>query len=157
MSDGTTEVVANGKYVAVHFEMKSSDGELLESTLGTEPMGYVHGAGELALEGLEKALAGRQLGDKFEMVLEPQDAYGVRDPEGYVEMPREAFPDDDIDVGFPFLAEDDDGEMVPVWITEVGDATVQVTVNHPLAGAQLSFSLEVVEVRNATPEDLESE
>ncbi|MEE2779317.1 MAG: FKBP-type peptidyl-prolyl cis-trans isomerase [Myxococcota bacterium] len=157
MSDGTPEVVADGKYVAVHFDMKSSDGEMLESTIGQEPMGYVHGAGELALAGLEKALAGRQVGDKFELVLEPQDAYGLRDPAGYVDMPREAFPDDDMAVGYPFLAEDDDGEMIPVWITEIRDDTVQVTVNHPLAGAQLTFNMEVIEVRDATPEDLDSE
>lgn len=151
------EVVANGKYVAIHFEMKSSDGEVLETTQGHEPMDYIHGAGQLALEGLESALVGRRPGEAFELVLEPQDAYGLRDPKGYVDMPRDAFPDDDIDVGYPYTAEDDNGDLVPVWITEVRDDTVQVTVNHPLAGAEITFNVEVVEVRDPTEAELQDD
>ena len=106
--------------------------------------------------GLEAALAGKAAGTPFELTLKPEDAYGARDPEGYIDMPKDAFPDENIEVGHPFFAENDAGEPVSVWVAEVRDDTVQVTLNHPLAGAQLAFSLEVVEVRDPTEEEMEA-
>ena len=119
-------------------------------------VGYVQGKNELLIPALEEALAGKTAGDTFELALGPKDAYGARDPEGYVEMPRDGFPEDvEIHVGMPFSAEDDEGIFVPVWVQEIKDDVIVVTTNHPLAGADVVFKVEVMEVREPTAEELE--
>ena len=156
MSEGTTDAVVDGKLVIFHYDMCDKDGQSLETTRDGDPVVYIHGAGQLALSGLESALAGKVAGNSFELTLEPEDAYGVRDPDGYIDMPKDAFPDENIEVGHPFFAENEAGEPVSVWVAEVRDDAVQVTLNHPLAGAKLTFSLEVVEVRDPTEEEMEA-
>jgi len=139
--------------VIFHYTLTNDQGELIESSKESEPLAYIHGQGRI-ISGLETALEGRQSGDKFNVRLEPSDAYGERTDELVQTMPRSAFVDaDDLDVGMAFRALSEGGETIVHVVNIEGD---QVTVdgNHPLAGQALNFDVEVEDVRQATEEEL---
>ena len=155
MSEQSGVPISDGKFAVFHYSMHDVEGEVLETTRGDSPVGYVHGRNELLIPALEEALSGRAPGETFELSLDPNEAYGPRDPEGYVEMSRDAFPPDlEIIIGMPFSAEDDQGNDIPVWVAELNDDSIVVTTNHPLAGASVIFQVEVLEVRDPDPEEL---
>ncbi len=139
--------------VIFHYTLTNDQGELIKSSKESEPLAYIHGQGRI-ISGLETALEGRKSGDKFNVRLEPSDAYGERTDELVQTMPRSAFVDaDDLDVGMAFRALSEGGETIVHVVNIEGD---QVTVdgNHPLAGQALNFDVEVEDVRQATEEEL---
>ena len=117
-------------------------------------LAYIHGHQQI-IPGLERELEGRSAGDSFETTLAPADAYGERDEEGVQVVPRSAFPEDaKVESGEQFYAQDSQGNPMPLTVTKVAGDDVTVDFNHPLAGKTLNFSVEVKEVREATPEEL---
>lgn len=145
--------IEDNAVVTFHYTLTNDDGELIESSKESTPLAYIHGQGRI-ISGLESALEGRQTGDKFNVRLEPGDAYGERTDELVQTMPRSAFVDaDDLDVGMAFRALSEGGETIVHVVNIEGD---QVTVdgNHPLAGQALNFDVEVEDVREATEEEL---
>jgi FKBP-type peptidyl-prolyl cis-trans isomerase SlyD len=144
--------IENGKVVTFHYTLTTDAGEQIDSSSGGEPMAYLHGAGNI-VPGLERQMSGRTSGDRFDAKVGPEEGYGVRqgDPEP---VPRQAFPEDvDIQPGMMFRAETSDGRVVPLWVAKVEEGTVWVDQNHPLAGENLNFAIEVVGVRDATDEE----
>ena len=116
---------------------------------------YLHGANNI-IPGLENALEGKQAGDEIDVVVEPKDAYGERSLENIQRVPREMFPADvELKAGMQFQAQSQDGAPVIVTITAVEDNEVVVDGNHPMAGVELHFAVELLEVRDATDEELE--
>jgi FKBP-type peptidyl-prolyl cis-trans isomerase SlyD len=119
---------------------------------GDEPLEYQHGGGRL-LPALERALEGRAEGDRFEVTLPPEEAYGQRDKALQQRVDAEQFGGaDQIEAGMCFLAQSEDGRRVEnVMITEVNEENgfVVVDTNHPLAGMTLEFEVTVVAVRDA--------
>lgn len=151
MSDAMT--VSADKVVIFDYTLSSNEGQSLESSDG-EPLVYLHGHGNL-VPGLERQLEGHAAGDSFLAIVEAAEGYGERIDEEPVAVPRTQFPPElEIEVGMQFAAEDDEGEEVPVWVIALEDDLVLVDPNHPLAGQQLSFQIEIHEVRAATDEEL---
>ncbi|RDE22518.1 peptidylprolyl isomerase [Motiliproteus coralliicola] len=145
--------ISDNKVVSIHYTLTSPDGEVIDSSDGAEPLTYLQGHGNL-ISGLEKELAGKSKGDKLDVVVEPEDAYGNVVEEMIQTVPRDAFTGvDSIDVGMRFEASTAGGP-VSVVVTAVDADTVTVDGNHPLAGQTLTFAVEVMEVREATEDEL---
>ncbi len=146
--------VADNKVVLIHYTLTNADGEVLDSSAGGEPLAYLHGKGNI-VPGLENALTGKQVGDKQQVEVSPEEGYGLPNEELIQEVERNLFDGiDNIEVGMQFMAQTPWGEQ-PVVVTAVSDETVTVDGNHPLAGEVLNFDVEVAEVRDASEEELE--
>jgi FKBP-type peptidyl-prolyl cis-trans isomerase SlyD len=147
-------MIAPGMIVSLQYTLKNDAGETLDQS-DAEPLEYLHGE-ENIVPGLERALSGRKVGDKLDVVVEPVDGYGERDPRGVQDVPREAFPADaPLEVGATFAVETPEGEPMQLWITKLEKDTVRCDANHPLAGERLHFAVEVVAIREATEEEKE--
>ncbi len=146
--------VEKGKVVMIHFTLKDPDSGVIDTSEGRPPLPYLHGFNNL-VAGVEEALEGLEAGATIQVVVPPEKGYGPRSPDSTAEVPRSAFPQDaHIFEGMQFMAEDDQGNQGPIWISEVRAEIVVIDRNHPLAGKDLHFDIEVVRVREATAEEL---
>lgn len=146
--------IAANKVAAIHYTLTNNDGEVLDSSTGQEPLVYLHGFQNL-VPGLELALTGKAVGDKLSVTVKPEDGYGEVDPDMVQELPRDMFAGvDDIEVGMEFHAQTDNGLQI-VEVIEIDGDTVTIDGNHPLAGVTLNFEVEVMEIREATAEELQ--
>jgi FKBP-type peptidyl-prolyl cis-trans isomerase SlyD len=146
--------IANQTVVTIDYTLTDPKGEVLDSSKGEEPLTYIHGAGNI-VPGLENALTGKSVGDSMQVTVAPIDGYGERDEELVQAVPRERFPGaSSIEVGMRFHAQGSDGSQV-VTVVAVDDKHVTVDANHPLAGTTLAFDVTVLEVRDATADELE--
>lgn len=147
-------VVTDDTVVRVHYILKDPEGQVLDSSVGGEPLAYLHGAENIAL-GLEQELSGKALGDTVNVVVPPSQGHGERVWAGPQAVDRSSFPEDaELQAGMQFLAPGPDGESIPLWIVEVTDDEVLVDANHPLAGVTLHFQFEIVELRKASEEEI---
>ena len=145
--------IENDKWVEIHYTLKDDDGNQIDSSVGSEPLGYVHGRGYL-IAGLENLLAGHEPGDKFSAHIEPKDGYGEYDERLIVEINRSQFEfDGEIEIGMPFQVMTPSGLSI-VRVTKIEGDKITVNGNHELAGKPLNFDIEVVGVRDATEEEL---
>jgi FKBP-type peptidyl-prolyl cis-trans isomerase SlyD len=145
--------IQNDSVVNFNYTLTNAAGDVLDKSQG-EPLVYLHGAHNI-VPGLENAMLGKQIGDKFKVTVEPEEAYGEYQAEMVQEVPRNMFQGvDDITVGMQFQAQTDDGVQV-VTVKDVTPELVIVDANHPLAGQALTFDVEVVAIRAATAEELE--
>ena len=145
--------VAKDLVVSLAYQVRTEDGVLVDESPVSAPLDYLHGHGSL-ISGLENALEGHDVGDKFDVAVGAGDAYGQYDENLVQRVPKDVFMGvDELQVGMRFLAETDQGP-VPVEITEVEDDHVVVDGNHMLAGQNLKFNVEVVAIREATEEEL---
>lgn len=138
---------------SIAYQVRTQDGVLVDETLANQPLEYLHGHNNL-VEGLEKALEGKSVGDVFEVRVQPEEAYGEHNENMVQRVPKEVFQGvDELEVGMRFIADTDLGPL-PVVITEVDGDEVVVDGNHMLAGQELLFSVEVVGAREATLEEI---
>jgi len=144
-----TMQISKHKVVGIHYTLRDNAGQVLDSSEGRDPLYYLHGEGNL-IPGMENGLEGHQTGDEFQLTVAPEDGYGERDPELIQEVPRSAFGNNDVQVGMQFHA--NHGQVVTV--TGVSGDQVTIDANHPLAGVELQFDVQVVEVRDATSEEV---
>ena len=146
--------IAENKVVTLHYTLTDDAGTVIDKSDDGSFL-YLHGASNI-IPGLENALTGKSSGDELKVTVSPEEGYGERDDARKEEVPREMFPaDTDIEPGMQFHAEGPEGQMITVTVAEVSDDTVTVDGNHPLAGVQLNFDVKVVEVRDASAEELE--
>ena len=146
--------IENNRVVSMHYKLTDNSGNVLDSSEGAEPLNYLHGAGNL-IPGLEKALAGREQGDSLQVVVEPADAYGDVRPEMIQAVDRSAFQGvETVEPGMTFQAQGPDGATQRIVVTGVEGDSVTIDANHPLAGVQLHFDVQVVGVREATDEEI---
>ena len=137
----------------IHYTLKDDGGAVLDSSSGGEPLAYLHGAGNI-VPGLEKALEGKQAGEKFSVKVAPAEGYGVRDENMVQQVPRRAFQGvKDVKPGMRFNAQTSGGHAM-VTVTKVAGDMVTIDGNHALAGQNLNFDIEVTKVREATSEEL---
>jgi len=130
------------------------DGEVVDSSEGMEPLQFIQGKGEI-IHGLESELYGLSVGDRKEVKVSPEQGYGAIDPENYTDIPRSDFPPEiPLEVGTELEMTDQDGEVYDARILSVDVENVHLDFNHPLAGKNLNFSVEVVDLRPASPEEL---
>lgn len=147
--------IAKDKVVLINYTLKNDAGEIIDSSEGGDPLAYLHGA-ENIIPGLEKALEGKAAGESLSVTVPPEEAYGVFDEGKIQSVPKEMFDDaGEVVVGAQYHAAAPDGGYITITVTEVGDDTVTVDANHPLAGENLSFDITVVDIRDASPEELE--
>ena len=146
--------ISHHKVVTIDYTLKNAQGETLDSSEGQEPLVYLHGA-ENIVQGLERELEGKKVGDALSTVVSPEDGYGIHNEELIGAVPREMFEADmPIEVGMSFQAETEQGIQV-VTVVGVNDKEVMVDGNHPLAGESLHFDIKVVAIRDASAEELE--
>lgn len=141
------------KVVTLSYSVKDDEGTVIDSTEGTEPLVYIHGAANI-IPGLETALSGKAVGDEFDVTVEPKDAYGEYNESLVQAVPREAFEGvETIEPGMAFTANTPNG---PIQLIVTGVEGDQITVdpNHPLAGKVLNFTGKIMEIRDATEEEL---
>ena len=145
--------IIKDKFAAFHYTLKDVNGVELDSSAGTEPLGYVHGRGYL-IPGLEAQLEGKKAGDKFSCTIQPKDGYGERDERLVAELPRDRFDTDvEIETGMQFQVMTPAGPTI-VTVIEVNGDRIKIDGNHEMAGKVLNFDIEVVEVRDTTEEEL---
>ena len=148
--------ISTNKVVKIHYTLRGDDGNVIDSSDGSEPLEYMHGYGNL-IPGLERELEGKSVGDKLHADIAPRDAYGEYDEKLVAEVPRKQFDVSvPIEVGQQFQAETATG-MAVVTVTKVTDEKITVDANHSLAGKTLHFDVEIVDIRDATPEELPAE
>lgn len=146
--------IAANTVVSIHYTLTNAEGEQLDSSAGQEPLAYLHGASNI-IPGLENALAGKTTGDKLSVTVAPEEGYGQLREELIQEVDRSNFEGIDvIEPGMQFMAQTPWGQQ-PVTVVKVQDDTVTLDGNHPLAGQTLSFEVEIVDIREATPEEVE--
>jgi FKBP-type peptidyl-prolyl cis-trans isomerase SlyD len=141
--------ITKNKVAAIHYTLRDNKGTVIDTSDGREPLYYLHGAGNLIM-GMEEGLEGKGQGAKLTLKIAPEKGYGQIDPEMIQKVPRSAFGDQEVKKGMKFST--NQGGVVTV--TDVGLENITVDANHPLAGVELNFDVEVVEVRNATEEEL---
>lgn len=145
--------VAKDKVVSIDYTLTDDEGSVLDTSKGRAPLAYLHGAGNI-IPGLEKALEGKQAGEQVAVRVPAAEAYGERDDALAQEVPLEMFQGvESIEPGMRFQAQTSAGVQV-VTVTKVEGESVTVDGNHPLAGKPLNFDVNVVEVRDATDEEL---
>ena len=150
-------VIGPNTYVTVDYELRDEDGDMLEASAdeGGEPIRYVHGYGML-VPGLEAALAGLREGDEREVVVPADAGYGEYDEGLLLEVGRDELPDPaGVKLGDEFIAESPDGDEIAMSVVEIGEKQVVVDANHPLAGMTLRYQVKVLDVREATEDEIE--
>jgi len=141
--------IGKHKVAAIHYTLRDNDGNVLDTSDGRDPLYYIQGIGNLIL-GMEEGLEGKGTGDKVQIKIAPEKGYGQLDPELVQQVPMSAFGGQEVKKGMRFNT--NHGEVVTV--TEVSQDTVTVDGNHPLAGVELNFDVEVMEVREATSDEI---
>ncbi len=144
-----------GSVVNMTYVLTNDDGEEVDRADSSEPFTYLHGHGQIVM-GLEKALLGLKAGDKKKVQVSPEEGYGDIDPSLITMANINQFPKGaELEVGVQFMTEDADGNNVVFTIVEIEGEEVTLDGNHHLAGETLNFDVEILEMRDATPQELE--
>lgn len=146
--------IQHDKVVTLHYHLTNREGEVIESSRGSEPLTYLHGTGTL-LSSLEHALTGLDVGATKTVELAPADAYGEHDATKVETLPREVFAQvPDLEIGMLLEGQDLNGQTFTVHVMDIREDTVVIDANHPLAGETLTFAIEVLAIRDATADEL---
>ncbi|WP_338364930.1 peptidylprolyl isomerase [uncultured Pseudoalteromonas sp.] len=145
-------IIAPNTVVKMHYSVMDNDGNTIDNSFDGEPLVFITGTGYL-IPGLENALQGKQAGDTLSVKVEPEEGYGERHDNLMQAVPKSMFDGMEIEVGMQFRASTDDGDQ-SVMIIEIQDEDVIVDGNHPLSGITLNFDVEILDVREATEEEL---
>ncbi|HEY5680813.1 MAG TPA: peptidylprolyl isomerase [Pseudomonadales bacterium] len=147
--------IADRCVVAFHYTLTDDDGQTLDSSSGREPLSYLHGNQGL-IPGLERELTGREAGDEFNVVVPPEEGYGVPNPALVQEVPLEVLAQiENLEVGTQLQSQSPDGSAQIFVVEAVSDETATLNANHALAGRTLHFDVSIVDVRTATQEEIE--
>ena len=145
--------ITNNKVVQMHYKLTDDQGNVIDSSVGREPLSYLQGAGNI-IPGLEKQMEGKSAGDKFKAVVEPAEGYGEYDESLMQVVPKSGFQGDmEPEVGMQVQVGTQQGTTIAS-IAKIDGEEVTLDMNHPLAGMRLNFDVEVVDVRDATEEEL---
>ncbi len=143
--------VKKGDKVKVHYHGKLDSGETFDSSTGREPLEFEVGSG-MVIKGFDDAVTGMTAGQKKTINIPFNEAYGPRNPEMLIEVPKDRFPADmELELGVPLMMSDGQGQQFQVTIAEIKEETVMLDANHPLAGKDLTFDLELVEIVGGSP------
>jgi peptidylprolyl isomerase len=135
-----------GNVVKVHYSGRLTDGTLFDSSEGREPLEFTVGAGQM-IKGFDVGILGMAIGEKKTLQIAAEDAYGMRDEEAIIEFPAENIPEDmKLEPGMQLTLRNQNGQPVPVIVLEVKEDIVIMDANHMLAGQDLVFDVELVEI-----------
>jgi FKBP-type peptidyl-prolyl cis-trans isomerase SlyD len=145
--------IAQNSVVSIHYTLKDDAGETIDSSASGDPLTYLHGHGNL-VTGLERALDGKNAGDKLQVTVAPAEGYGDYDQQLVQKIPRRTLKGiANVRVGMRLHAQTEHGPRA-VTVTQLVGDMVTIDANHPLAGQNLNFDIEVTDVRDATEEEL---
>jgi len=143
--------VKKGDKVKVHYHGKLTNGETFDTSAGREPLEFEVGSGSV-IKGFDEGVAGMEVGQKRTINIPVADAYGPRSEDMLVEFPKDRFPSDmQIEEGMELMMGNGSGQNIPVIVTEIKEASVILDANHPLAGEDLIFDIELVEIIGRSP------
>ncbi len=147
-------LIGNNLVVSMHYKLSDDEGNVIDSSEGSDPLTFLHGAGNI-IPGLENALVGKVEGDSLQVTVKPEDGYGDVIPELVQTVEKAAFQGvEDIEPGMAFEAQGPDGTPQRIIVRAVEGDEVTVDGNHPLAGMELSFDVQIVSVRDAQEEEI---
>lgn len=145
--------ISDQKIVVIDYILTDENGDILDKS-DDGSFAYLHGAGNIVI-GLENALVGKSINDGFSVSVPPAEAYGERNPGMQQTVSIEMFDDTkELEVGRQFHAQSPDGEAVTVTIAAIEDDSVTIDGNHPLAGKTLNFNVKVIDIRDASEEEI---
>jgi FKBP-type peptidyl-prolyl cis-trans isomerase SlyD len=145
--------VADGMIVSLDYTLRLDNDEVIDSSEGQSPLEYVQGQSQI-VPGLS-ALYGMAVGETKQLVVEPAEGYGERNPEANQVVPRDAFQGDvELKAGMPIRVSDGSGRTATAFVADVSPETVKLDFNHPLAGETLYFHVEIAGLREPTAADL---
>ena len=148
------DTVQDGLVVSMDYKL-TVDGEVLDSSEDAGPLQFLAGYGNI-VPGLEREMAGMKIGESKDVVVAPADGYGEFDEEAFMEVPRNEFPNDlQLEEGIELNVTDEDGQNQYARVENITDESVRIDFNHPLAGAELHFTVKVVALRDPTKEELD--
>jgi peptidylprolyl isomerase len=140
------EQVKDGDVVKVHYTGKLTNGEQFDSSTGRDPLEFTVGAGQM-IKGFDAAMPGMKVGEKKTINILPEDAYGVKDEQAMIDFPKENIPKEmKPEVGMQLQLRNENGQPFPVTIAEIKDDIIILDANHSLAGKELVFDIELVEI-----------
>ena len=146
--------ISQNTVASIEYKLTDGEGQVLDTSEGREPLTYLHGSGNL-VPGLESALEGSTTGDSLNVTVEPAEGFGERDENLIQQVPKAAFEGvDEVEPGMRFQAADEGGQQRIITVKEIEGDQVTVDANHPLAGVPLNFEVNVVDVREASEEEL---
>lgn len=146
--------IGKNKVVAIDYTLTNPEGQVLDTSKGAQPLTYLHGVGGI-IPGLEAALDGKTKGEQLTVTIAPEQAYGTRNEQMVQEVPRKMFQGvAEIQPGMQFRAQGPQGQQQVVTVVGVSPETIKIDANHPLAGVTLKFDVSVMDVREATQEEL---
>ena len=138
--------IKDGDTVSVHYTGTLASGEVFDSSIERDPLKFTLGKGQL-IPGFEHAIMGLSVGEKATTNIPSLEAYGEHNPEMVIEVPMNQLPPElDAQVGMQLQLNQPDGQAIPVQITQIEGETFTIDANHPLAGKDLNFDIEVVEI-----------
>lgn len=149
----TKEVIKPGKFVSLTYTIADSDGNLMEQN--DIPVSYIHGGETELIGGMDKAVAGKGVGATVEVLVPPEDGLGAHDPALTFTDDLENVPPEFRRVGAEVPMQGANGETKTFYVTKIEDGKLTVDGNHPLAGKTLKIRVKILEVRDATPEDMQ--
>jgi FKBP-type peptidyl-prolyl cis-trans isomerase SlyD len=141
-------VVKDGLMVTLDYTLKGTDGKVIETSKGREPLKYIHGQ-KMMIPGLEKELTGMKVGGEKHVTVKPEDGYGKINPNAVQEIPKEKIPPNGLKVGAVLAAKSPEGMVVPMTVRQLKEKTVVLDMNHPMAGKTLVFDVKVVDIQPA--------
>jgi peptidylprolyl isomerase len=145
------ETAKSGDKVKVHYHGKLTSGETFDTSAGREPLQFEVGSGSV-IKGFDEGVTGMSIGEKKTINIPFGEAYGPHNTDMVIEMPKDRFPKDmELEVGMPLMMSDQEGQQFQVAVMEIRDKVIVLDANHPLAGKDLVFDLELVEISGNKP------
>jgi len=146
--------IAENSVVSIEYELTEAGGsDVIDSNKGQAPLDFITGKGHI-IPGLEKELVNLEKGESADIKVDASEAYGEVNPEAIETLPREQFAGLDLEKGMQLYGQGENGETVTVTVKDFDDNNVTIDYNHPLAGKNLMFSVKVVDVRDATEDEI---
>jgi peptidylprolyl isomerase len=143
--------VKSGDKVKVHYHGKLTSGETFDSSAGRDPLAFEVGSGSV-IKGFDEGVTGMEVGEKKTINIPFDEAYGPRNEDMIIPMPKDRFPQDlEIEIGMPLMMHDQEGHQFQVAVIDIKDDVIVLDANHPLAGKDLVFDLELVEIEGGKP------
>lgn len=148
--------ISENKVVSIFYELKDTDGNELDSNIGQKkPLSFIVGKNQI-IPGLENEIMKLNQGDKADVIIKAEDAYGKYDDSAKQTLPAEQFAGLELQKGMTLYGQGEDGNTVQVVVDSFNDKEVTIDFNHPLAGKDLNFNIEISEVRDATEDEIAS-
>jgi len=144
--------IVENQIVSIEYEVKDGD-QVVDTNVGGTPLVFMFGKGQI-IPGLESGIVNMNVGEKAEVAVSPEDAYGEYNADAKQEVPKDQFAGIDLEIGMTLYGQGEDGSTVQVIVKEIGEETIIIDFNHPLAGKALVFNVSINNIREASSEEL---